>query len=198
MQGALAAPSARIRPPPGPSGAGGTLGICGGGGGPGTSGDPGDHTQACLGHPPGPAPTHLLLAGQRCVPGEEERARLLVQRDEHRPVGGPGLGPAHEADDALVPQAGLGRTEGPFLVHQPQDLVRVGEPLARPAHTDPGLPKAGRCGGGGRDTGPWIAVTGFLELSTNPLSKPQLTLVTQRVQCSFTDTVRLLLHPVAT
>ena len=68
--------------------------------------------------PHGPSPTHHLLAGQGCVPVQEERARLLVQGDEHGPVGGPGFGPAHEADHALVAQAGLGRTGGAVLVHQ--------------------------------------------------------------------------------
>lgn len=91
--------------------------------------------------------THHLLAGQRRVPGKEERARLLVQGDEHGPVGGPGLRPAHEADHTLVLQAGLGGTGGPFLIHQLEDLVHVGQPRARLAHADPGLPEAGPCAG---------------------------------------------------
>lgn len=49
--------------------------------------------------------THRLLTGQGRVPGEEECTRLLVQGDEHGPVGGSSLRPAHEADDTLVPQA---------------------------------------------------------------------------------------------
>lgn len=62
--------------------------------------------------------THHLLARQRRVPGKEECARLLVEGDEHGPVGGPGLRPTHKADHTLVPQAGFGRTEGPILIHQ--------------------------------------------------------------------------------
>ena len=89
------------------------------------------------------------------MPGEEKRARALVQGDQHGPVGGPDLRPAHEADDALVAQAGLGGARGAALVHQLQDLVHVGQPLARLAHADPGLPEAGPCEqhrAGGKDT----------------------------------------------
>lgn len=68
--------------------------------------------------PHGPSPTHHLLAGQRRVPGKEERACLLVERDEHGPVGGPGLRPAHKADHTLVGQTGFGRTGGSVLIHQ--------------------------------------------------------------------------------
>ena len=103
----------------------------------------------------GPPRTHRLLAGQGRVPGEEKRARALVQGDQHGPVGGPGLGPAHEADDALVAQASLGGAGGAVLVHQLQDLVHVGQPLARLAHADPGLPEAGPYAqhrAGGKDT----------------------------------------------
>lgn len=49
--------------------------------------------------------THHLLTSQGRVPGEEECARLLVQRDEHGPVGRSCLRPAHETDDTLIPQA---------------------------------------------------------------------------------------------
>lgn len=62
--------------------------------------------------------THRLLAGQRRVPGEEERARALVQGDQHGPVGGPHLRPAHEAEDALVALAGLGGAGGAAVIHQ--------------------------------------------------------------------------------
>lgn len=89
--------------------------------------------------------THHLLAGQRRVPGKEERACLLIEGDEHGPVGGPGLRPTHKADHTLVGQTGFGRTGGSVLIHQLQDLIHVGQPLVCLAHTDPGLPEAGPC-----------------------------------------------------
>lgn len=77
-------------------------------------------------HAAGP---YLPLADQRGVPGEEVDALLLVGGHQHGPVPSHGLGLAHEAEHALVPEGGVGGARGPVFIGQLHHLVPIRECL---------------------------------------------------------------------